>query len=96
MGSFFLVHTMTESELIYVPFRQARRQIRDSDRSMLAEPRQLWAVAVPVTVRLDGDAHPGLPICGHQFTVGEGEATAVNKLSRWMLVVRGGLFGGLD
>jgi hypothetical protein len=46
------------------------------NRSMLAEPRQLWAVAVPVTVRLDGDAHPGLPICGHQFTIREGEASA--------------------
>jgi hypothetical protein len=46
------------------------------NRSMLAEPRQLWAVAVPVTVRLDGDAHPGLPICGHQFIIREGEAPA--------------------
>jgi hypothetical protein len=43
---------------------------------MLAEPRQLWAVAVPVTIRLDGDAHPGLPICGHQFCVSEGETAA--------------------
>ncbi len=37
------------------------------NRSMLAEPRQIWAVAVPVTLRYDGDAQPGLPIYGHVF-----------------------------
>ncbi len=103
---------MTDSELLYVPFRQARNEIRDSDlllfrrrglisiagrgdhshaakaawwdddiafvegfnRAMLAEPRQIWAVAVPVTVRFDGDAQPGLPIHGHAFAAEDGAA----------------------
>ncbi len=60
------------------------------NRSMLAEPRQLWAVAVPVTIRYDGDAHPGLPIAGHQFCVRECEAPAEpESLSAEATQVRG-------
>lgn len=44
------------------------------NRSMLAEPRQIWAVAVPITIRYDGDAQPGLPIHGHIFPAEEATA----------------------
>jgi hypothetical protein len=44
MGSFFLVHAMTHCELNYVPFCQARRQIRDSDL-LLFRRRGLISIA---------------------------------------------------
>ncbi len=44
MGSFFLVHAMTDCELIHAQFRQARRQIRDSDL-LLFRRRGLISIA---------------------------------------------------
>jgi hypothetical protein len=34
---------------------------------MLAEHKRLWAVAVPVVIRFDGDAQPGESVTGHRF-----------------------------
>ena len=34
---------------------------------MLTDDQSIWAVAVPVVVRYDGDATPGMPVKGHAF-----------------------------
>lgn len=47
--------------------REAAAFVQGFNQAMLAEPRQLWAVAVPVTLRLEGDAQAGRPIAGHAF-----------------------------
>jgi hypothetical protein len=53
---------------------EAAAFVEGFNRAMLAEPRQIWAVAVPVTLRFDGDAQPGLPICGHAFAADDSAA----------------------
>ncbi|MGD9723287.1 MAG: hypothetical protein AB7O59_18360 [Pirellulales bacterium] len=46
--------------------------VQEFNATMVADPqRQLWAVAVPVTVRYEGDAHTGMPIAGHAFDAAE-------------------------
>ena len=35
--------------------------------AMLGSRQPLWAVAVPITVRYEGDARPGMPVEGHVF-----------------------------
>lgn len=35
--------------------------------SVLADDRAIWAVAVPITIRYEGDAVAGAPIVGHAF-----------------------------
>jgi hypothetical protein len=35
--------------------------------AVLDEQRSIWAVAVPVEVRFEGDARPGLPVRGAAF-----------------------------
>lgn len=34
---------------------------------MLADDQSIWAVALPVAVRYDGDAFPGMAVNGHAF-----------------------------
>jgi hypothetical protein len=36
--------------------------------AVLDDPRSIWAVAVPVEVRFEGDARPGLPVRGTAFS----------------------------
>jgi hypothetical protein len=35
--------------------------------AMLVEQKPIWAVAVPITIRFEGDARPGMPVEGHFF-----------------------------
>ncbi len=35
--------------------------------SMLQNTEPIWAVAVPVAIRYEGDAQPGMPVRGHVF-----------------------------
>jgi hypothetical protein len=37
------------------------------NRQMLNRPDQVWAVAIPVSVRYEGDARPGAIVHGHSF-----------------------------
>ena len=37
------------------------------NRSMLGSDRSVWAVAVPVHVRYEGDVQPGMSVVGHVF-----------------------------
>ncbi len=36
--------------------------------SMLGYEQPIWAVAVPITLRYEGDAQPGMGVEGHAFT----------------------------
>jgi hypothetical protein len=42
----------------------------------LGSGQSIWAVAVPVTIRYEGDASPGMPVEGHCFPLAQ-PATAV-------------------
>lgn len=53
---------------------EAAAFVEGFNRAMLAQPRQVWAVAVPVTLRYDGDAQPGMPVYGHAFASDDGAA----------------------
>lgn len=46
---------------------EARLFLEGFNSQMLASDRPLWAVAVPVVLRYDGDPQPGEPIRGHVF-----------------------------
>ncbi len=51
------------------------------NRAVIGLDRRLWAVAVPVTVRYEGDVRPGMDVVGFAFAESAGEeskgATAV-------------------
>jgi hypothetical protein len=38
-----------------------------TNNAMLQNNDPIWAVAIPVTIRYEGDAQPGMPIQGHAF-----------------------------
>jgi hypothetical protein len=38
-----------------------------ADGQVLNAAKRLWAVAVPVMVRYEGDPHPGETVAGHRF-----------------------------
>ncbi len=42
--------------------RQAAGYVEAFNRAVLGGGRRIWAVAVPVTVRYEGDARPGQPM----------------------------------
>ena len=44
--------------------RQARRYVEAFNRAALGGTQKVWAVALPVTVRYEGDARPGERLCG--------------------------------
>ncbi len=50
---------------------EARLFLEGFNSQMLVSDRPLWAVAVPVVLRYDGDPQPGEPIRGHVFEVRE-------------------------
>jgi hypothetical protein len=39
------------------------------NQAMLRQPRQIWAVAIPVSVRYDGDLEPGMIVDGHALAL---------------------------
>ena len=41
---------------------QAWRYVEAFNRAALGGPRKVWAVALPVTIRYEGDARPGEPL----------------------------------
>ena len=41
--------------------------LRGFNGCMLADDQSIWAVAVPVAIRYDGDASPGMAVKGHAF-----------------------------
>ena len=41
--------------------------IESFNQEMLDRADQVWAVAVPVSIRYDGDAEPGSIVYGHNF-----------------------------
>ena len=43
---------------------------------MLSDTRPLWVVAVPVSLRFDGDATSGMPIVGRAIDLGEVETSS--------------------
>ncbi len=43
--------------------------------AVLDDPRSLWAVAVPVEIKLEGDARPGMPVRGAAFLPANEEET---------------------
>ena len=47
--------------------RRAGRYVEAFNRAALAGRRKVWAVALPVTVRYEGDAQPGEPVAVHGF-----------------------------
>jgi hypothetical protein len=55
---------------------EARLFLEGFNSQMLAADRPLWAVAVPVVLRYDGDPRPGELIHGHVFDVGESPAAS--------------------
>jgi hypothetical protein len=42
--------------------RRASRYVESFNRAALGVRRKLWAVAVPVSIRYDGDPQPGEPL----------------------------------
>jgi hypothetical protein len=39
--------------------------------SILDTPQPIWAVAVPISVRYEGDAIVGMPLCGQNFPLAQ-------------------------
>jgi hypothetical protein len=54
------------SEAIYSA-EDAQLFIEGFNSQMLSDERELWVVAVPVTLRYEGDLHPGDEIRGSEF-----------------------------
>ena len=49
---------------------QAARYVEAFNRAALAAGRKIWAVALPVVLRYDGDPHPGLTLTAAAFHLG--------------------------
>jgi hypothetical protein len=45
--------------------------IEGFNRAMLGDDRPIWAVAVPITLRYEGDAQAGMPVQGFTFAIDE-------------------------
>ena len=46
---------------------EAREFLAAFNAQMLSSPRQIWAVALPVSIRFEGDPTPGQQVSGHRF-----------------------------
>ena len=46
--------------------RQAQRYVEAFNRAVENSPRKIWAVALPVTIRYDGDPQPGELLVRHK------------------------------
>jgi hypothetical protein len=45
-----------------MPARRAARYVEAFNRAVVRGTQRVWAVAVPVTIRYEGDPHPGKPL----------------------------------
>jgi hypothetical protein len=50
---------------------EARAMVESFNQQMLSQPDQVWAVAVEVSIRYDGDPEPGETVQGHAFQAAE-------------------------
>ena len=50
-----------------LPANQARAFLEGFNRAMLLASRPLWAVAVPIAIRYEGDAESGQPVAGREL-----------------------------
>jgi len=46
---------------------EAATFVESFNRSMLSADQPVWAVAVPITIRYEGDVEPGMTVEGHTF-----------------------------
>ena len=58
---------------------EARLFLEGFNSQMLVDGRPLWAVAVPVVLRYDGDPQPGEPISGHVFEIRQSHAASQSR-----------------
>ena len=55
------------AQTVPLPAEEARAFLEGFNRAMLGTDRHLWAVAVPVAVRYEGDVHSGQAVAGQQL-----------------------------